>query len=103
VREDGEPTRSRAVRAEFSDEEWRLVSARHLIFRSRWSVSCPHLRLLWGPRLRLYPNCSEAKGGEEVHMRKGPGRPLCDTRFSAKESEGVRIGVLAEGVSAKSC
>ena len=26
VREDGEPTRRRAARAEFSDEEWRLVS-----------------------------------------------------------------------------
>jgi formylglycine-generating enzyme required for sulfatase activity len=26
VREDGEPTRRRAVRSEFSDEEWRLVS-----------------------------------------------------------------------------
>ena len=26
VREDGEPTRRRALRAEFSDEEWRLVS-----------------------------------------------------------------------------
>jgi hypothetical protein len=26
VREDGEPTRPRAVRAEFSDGEWRLVS-----------------------------------------------------------------------------
>jgi hypothetical protein len=25
VREDGEPTRRRAARAEFSDEEWRLV------------------------------------------------------------------------------
>jgi hypothetical protein len=29
-REDGEPTRPRAVPAEFSDEEWRLVSERHL-------------------------------------------------------------------------
>ena len=27
VRDDGEPTRRRAARAEFSDEEWRLVSA----------------------------------------------------------------------------
>jgi hypothetical protein len=26
VREDGEPTRRRAAREEFSDEEWRLVS-----------------------------------------------------------------------------
>ena len=26
VREDGEPTRRRALRSEFSDEEWRLVS-----------------------------------------------------------------------------
>ena len=26
VREDGEPTRRRAFRSEFSDEEWRLVS-----------------------------------------------------------------------------
>jgi hypothetical protein len=26
VREDGEPTRRRAYRSEFSDEEWRLVS-----------------------------------------------------------------------------
>ena len=26
MREDGEPTRRRALRAEFSDEEWRLVT-----------------------------------------------------------------------------
>src|SRR5258706_10074159 len=29
-REDGEPTRPRVVPAELSDEDWRLVSERHL-------------------------------------------------------------------------
>jgi hypothetical protein len=84
VREDGEPTRRRAARVEFSDEEWRLVQGRDRaqgcrcsrVFRADTSA---------GWRFLVGPACARNRRGDRFHSvgRRSWHRQMAGARDSS--------------------